>query len=407
MAAGGVAQAATTLNVLYAYPGNYKKVQDEIAKGFEASHPDIKINYWTPATTYDEVVEKILRGNLTGDVPDVTYVGLNQVGLLADRNLSQPMDKFVSGQSGWDALGYFPPLVEAGRVNGKVYGLPYAISLAILYVNADLVAKAGVSMADFPRTWDGVADLGEKIAALDERPSGFAYMFDGGGNFMFQSLLNGYGGTFGNAQACKLSFDSPQILQSFKTLENFRTKHAMELKWQQARPAFFAGKLGIYAATSSFVAQAATSIGDKFKFVTLPVPVDADVGKVPAGGSAAVMLAKTDASQKAAWEFIKYSTGPEAQAVVTKGTGYSPISKVASETPALLGDFFKQNPNHNAALSELSAASAWQTWPGPNGNKITDVIANGLEQLAEGKIAPTDLGGELKNDVKALLPACR
>ena len=73
--------------------------------------------------------------------------------------------------------------------------------------------------------------------------------------------------------------------------------------------------------------QVTDLIGDKFTLGTHIFPVDDKAnGKLPTGGNAAIITSRDPAKQKAAWEFLKFVTGPEAQKIVVETTGYLPTN---------------------------------------------------------------------------------
>jgi hypothetical protein len=41
---------------------------------------------------------------------------------------------------------------------------------------------------------------------------------------------------------------------------------------------------------------------------------------------------------------------------MVKGTGYFPANALPARDPALLGDFYKQNPNHQTAITPAADA---------------------------------------------------
>ena len=87
-----------------------------------------------------------------------------------------------------------------------------------------------------------------------------------------------------------------------------------------------------------------------------------------------MIFTKDPARQKAAWEYVKFATGPVGATLMVKGTGYFPANALPAKDPALLGDFYKQHPNHQTAIAQLPMLTAWYAFPGENGLKITDVI---------------------------------
>jgi multiple sugar transport system substrate-binding protein len=49
-----------------------------------------------------------------------------------------------------------------------------------------------------------------------------------------------------------------------------------------------------------------------------------------------MLFAKDAARQKAAWEYIKFATGPIGATMMVQATGYFPSSRAAADDPKLL-----------------------------------------------------------------------
>src|SRR5262245_19369601 len=79
------AAAETTINVLYAFPSNFKELQDRLASEFHRQHPDIDVTFRQPAETYDDGTAQVLRSSLVNDAPDVYFNGLNQIRVLVNQ----------------------------------------------------------------------------------------------------------------------------------------------------------------------------------------------------------------------------------------------------------------------------------------------------------------------------------
>lgn len=170
------------------------------------------------------------------------------------------------------------------------------------------------------------------------------------------------------------------------------------------RAAFAAGKLGVMVTTTARLNVITQQVGGKFALKTGNYPdLQPGVSHLPAGGNVALITAKDKDKQKAAWQFLKFWTGPEGGAIMVKTTGYmAPNNKAAD----LLKDFYVNNPNQAVALSQLPYLTGWYAFPGDNGLKITDVIKDRLQSVMDGsraKEAETVLA-DMANDVRALLP---
>lgn len=399
--------AETVLAVSYALPSSYRTTQEEIARRFEAEHPGVRIDLRAPLATYDDVVNELLKSRLTGGAPDVAFVGMNHVGLIAERGLGVPLDRFVQDQGGWQALGYYPPILSLSAVAGRQLGIPFAISLPVLHVNVNLVRRAGGSMETFPTSWDGIAELGQKISALDSKLTGFSFQYDSWGNWTLQALIQAAGGRMDGPDGCGVGFDSPEGRRALETLQLFHEKGMPAMSWQQVLQAFSSGTTGISAASGASVVRNEEQIKTAFEYRTLPFPMISPSGKLPAGGTMLVVTTSDPRKQKTAWEYVKFATGPAAQTLMAQNTGYLPVSQRAVDDPALLGSFYKSHPNQATALAQMGKLTNWYMWPGPNGLKISSVIQDHVDAIVAGKTGAAETMPKLASAVASLLPPCK
>lgn len=399
------ANAETILSVLYAVPSNFSKLHDELSQKFTQKNPDIKIVFRSPAKDYEDGIQQILRSAVVGDTPDVAFIGLNQLRVLVDRGLAAPLDERAASEGGFETLGSVRSIVSLGRVQGRTYAMPFAVSTPILYVNEDLVRAAGGAMDAFPTTWDGVLALSRKIHALPKAPVGFSFQWDASGNWLVQALVNSHGGNLAKDGGCRVGFDGAAGAWTFDTLQKFHDQGMPDLTWSQGRQAFDAGTLGILAGSTSYVAQATRVAAGKFAFRTMPFPDMVPGGTLPAGGTSAVILTKDPEKQRAAWAYLKFATGPVGQTLMATDTGYMPVNRIAVDDPALLGNYLKQNPNQLTAIAQMPLMAPWESWAGPNGIKIIDMISSKAEAIIAGKLLAQDGLRQLVEEVPPLLPA--
>ncbi|UZE49315.1 ABC transporter substrate-binding protein [Rhodopseudomonas sp. P2A-2r] len=401
------ASAEIVLDVLYTTPGIFNLLQQDLAKRFTEQHPDIKIKFRNPAGGYEEAAQQILRDQLTGRLPDVAFNGINQIGLFADRGIGAPLDGFIAKDGGIDKLGYYATLAELGKWKAKTYGLPFSVSTPVLYVNADLVEKAGGTVETLPRTWPELIAFGKKAeAAAGPGHTGFYFQWEQTGNWLVQSLVTSKGGRMLKPDGCGIGFNDDAGKFALQTLEAFGKSGMPNLSLGQARQSFVSGNVAIVADSTSYVAAAERQIAGRFKFRTVPFPLAASNGLLPAGGNMAMVFATDAARQQAAWEYVKFVTGAVGQTQMVKLTGYMPGSKLAVTEPELLGNFYKTSPNHLTSIAQLPVLTEWVSFPGDNSLKIIEVIKGHTEGLVTGRRSATETMPLLVNDVAALLPTC-
>ncbi len=400
------AHAETTLEVLYTTPGTFNSLQEALAKRFTELHPDIRIKFRNPVKGYEEAAQQILRDNATGSLPDVAFNGINQIGLFVDRGIGAPLDEYIKKDGGLDKLGYYPTLAKLGTWKGYQYGLTFAVSTPVLYVNTDLVKAGGGNADALPRTWPELITLGKSIEKTSKSPvTGLYFQWEQTGNWLFQTLVTSKSGHMTKAGTCKIGFDDAAGMYALQTLESFGTSKMPNLALGQARQSFVSGTLGILADSTSYVAAAEKQINGKFGFKTIPWPLADEKGLLPAGGNVAMVLSKDPERQVAAWKYVKFVTGAEGQTMMANLTGYMPGNQQAVEKPELLGNFYASHPNHMTSLNQVPVLTEWTAFPGDNSLKVIEVVKDHTEALVTGRATAAATMSALVKDVNALMPA--
>ncbi|NEW87633.1 ABC transporter substrate-binding protein [Rhodopseudomonas sp. WA056] len=400
------AQQQTEVVLQFPYPELFTETHKRIAEEFAKVHPEIKVSFRAPYESYEEATQKVLREAVTNQLPDVTFQGLNRIRVLVDKNIPAPLDGYIAAEKDFDKQGFHQAMYDIGTASGKVYALPFAISLPIVYVNLDLVKQAGGDVNNLPTTWDGLLDLAKKVKALGPDTNGITYAWDITGNWLWQAPVFARGGTMLNADETKVAFDGPEGQFAMRTIARLVTEGGMpNLDQPSMRATFAAGKTGIHITSTSDLKKTTDMIGGKFALKTIAFPdVVKPNGRLPAGGNVVLITAKDKAKRDAAWEVVKFWTGPKGAAIMAETTGYMPPNKVANDV--YLKDFYEKNPNNYTAVSQLGLLTKWYAFPGDNGLKITDVIKDHLNSIVSGARAkePDAVLADMTRDVQNLLP---
>lgn len=398
------ARAAQTITVQYAWARTYQPIMEEIARRYTALNPAVRIEFLAPTTDYEDMAQRTLRAAITGGLPDVAFQGIHRADLLAERELVVPLDPFIAAEAGFAAQGYSPALLTLASSGDRTYGMPFAVAIKSVYFNTDLVRRAGGDPERLPRTWDEIIALQRKIQALGSGVSGLYidYYYDDN-NFSFHSLIQTQGGAVATP-ANRIAFDGAEGLQALRWLRQMGEAGMIDMSVNQAYQSFSAGTLGILVASSSRVAQLTDGAKGRFGVTATAFPRTA-TGRVPGGGAAAMIHTKDRAKQAAAWDFVKFATGPIGSTEVVLRSGYIPGNAAAAEDPALLGGFYAANPNHRVMLEQIPVLTKFYNWPGENSLKIPTVIRDAMQQVVTLRATPEAVMPKLSADVRALLGA--
>jgi len=395
MTPGLAAAQEVTLNVLYNLPG-FTKFHQPLAEEFMKRNPDVKINLLAPAVAYNEGHQQVLRSAVTGNAPDVFFSGYHLLGELVTtlkaRNQITDLGPMIEADGGKAFLdkNYTPQMAALGVVDGKQYGLPVNASSPIMFINADLVKKAGGDPEKMPTTFPELIALAKKIRATDGKVAGMAY--DIGGwpdDWLWQAMIYQQGGELVDPATKKVAFDNQIGLNALKLMRQFVTDAGQPiLDWDQARQQFGAGLTGFMFSTPAHVQTIEGLVGDRFKLTTTTFPLEDKVkGGVPTGGNAAVIIAQDKAKQAAAWKYLKWVTGPEAQNMIVRITGYLPTNKLATG-PDFLAPYYAEHPNVKTASLQADKSRPWAGYPGGDSVRIWRTQRDIIASVMRGEVTP-------------------
>ncbi len=134
-------------------------IKETIAR-FEATYPGVKVKWEDHQGTFQQDLNNAFAA---GNAPDVINlsVGEGWVSDYASKGLLLPLDDKVPAE----VQGiYFPGLWKSQLVDGKNFQFPWYQSIATELINKRLYeGAAGLSVADFPKTIDGLPAVCDKV----------------------------------------------------------------------------------------------------------------------------------------------------------------------------------------------------------------------------------------------------
>ena len=396
-----VAQTVT-LQVTHPQTGRFAAILPPLEVAFEAAHPDIDLVYTGVGDNWEPVVQNTLSRAITGNLPDVSHQAINYLRLYVSRGLAQPLTPFIADAGGWTALGYLPAFEEAVTFDGDVHGLPFATTIPLLYVNMDLVRRAGYEAV--PETWPEIFELAGAISALDDDVMGIYLEYSATSAWMFQSFLMSQGARLMNRDETDIAFDGAEGLQALRWVWQSGEAGQIDMTRSQGRQAFNAGVVGILVRSASGLREVETAADGNFDLQIAQFPIPAEDGVLPGAGNGLVMFADDPERQRAAWAYIAFATGPEGQTIVAENTGYLPTNMIAVEGTDYLADFYAERPNHRLVIERLPVVSDWYAFPGDNSARIFDMMIEEQFAVLRHERSPEEALEAMAAHARALLP---
>src|SRR6266852_2521215 len=150
--ASAAAQTPTTVKVMvvdYIKDKTDKWLENEVAPAFQATHPNIKIEYvYVNWGTLDATIQGYFA---SGNGADILNLGSEYVGQYGDK--LAPLNRYLGDAAWFDNRQYLPSALASATWNGELRGLPWLTAPRAYMCRTDLLAQAGIN--EVPTTFDG------------------------------------------------------------------------------------------------------------------------------------------------------------------------------------------------------------------------------------------------------------
>ena len=367
----------------------------ELVADFNKTHPNIEVVEKYNPDMYKGLTQNLQAAMASGKNPDVVQMGWSYLNYAAENlkytDIPKMINEKVPADKDFLEKNYLPNVLALAQTDdGKQIGIPYSVSVPVLFYNPEVFEKAGLDPNNPPKTW---AEVQKAAKQIKEKTGimGF-FMQEYADNWAQQALIESNGGKMLKKEngKTKAAFDSPEAADAYQLLADMvKDGSGLHATNEEGFQAYLSGKLGMVCTTIGKRANFEKSA--KFKVMVAPFPVfHGKQLQVPAGGNFLMVFSKDDAKQKAAWEFIKYLESPAALAKWSTGTGYLPPRKDVEQDPNGFKKMIEENKNIQAALSTMPNLVKWASFPGANGLQaeqmlidVRDVILSGKQTAAE------------------------
>jgi multiple sugar transport system substrate-binding protein len=381
--------------------GTWADTVTKLISGFEAEHPNITVKAQAPAnltgsnTAYAANLQAEI---LAGQAPDVAQETFDALDWLATQGVVDPLEDVVGADAleaafaGKDLSANYPgtwPINENARsladVHGLTYGMPYVFSTPVLWYNKTALDAAGVTMPVAP-TWDDIETIGKKLVAAGHvTPVGITCTVTGG-DWCMQGIIKSAGGSIVSEDKKTIEFgDDGSVAAVAKMRDLYEKGVLLNADVTTMITSFSKGQSLLNLTTSN---ASATFMGGAkaggWELAATKMPSFAGQPLAPTNSGSALFMvhqAKADPKkQAAAWEFIKYITGPDGVQAITEGIGYVPIrDTMASAANGPLNPWFNATPGAKVNVAQLQELQTWDSYPGNSYARISKLFSDAVQ----------------------------
>lgn len=307
----------------------------ELIQPFREQYPQIDVEIQKiPGTAAHE---KLLTAYAGDTLPDVCQLGNTWVPEFAALDALHPLDEYVRQSSVVVAGDYFAGFLEANRIGGTLYGLPWYVDTRLLYYRRDLLQQAGFDSP--PQTWDQWSHMLAAIKAMvgPQRYSVLLPLNE------FEPLLvlalqqpsevlrdNGRWGNFRSADFRRaLEFYNGIFQQGWAPR---MTNTQISNVWDEFGRGFFSFYISGPWNIAEFRKRLPASLQDAWMTAPMPGP---DGPGVSSAGGASLVIFRASEHKAAAWQLIEYLSLPQTQRRFYELLGDIPPRRSTWDSPIL------------------------------------------------------------------------
>jgi len=312
--------------------------RDDVVNFFEENTKlDVSQDYGP--SLYREQSQKLIIQARTGN-PDVIEGVLEQMFTYAKADLIMPLDKFFAEYEDKDQ--YVKNAIDALKINGKLYGIPYNTNVRLLLYRKDIFEKYDLEV---PKTWDELVNTAAYITKNVPDMQGFMFTTKSREVRAFQEFMSFYFQLNKhmfevNGEEVKVVATPEQLSQVLDLYYRLFFEGGIDLNergadWKALDYGYTAGKyamvtVGPWIWSHRFEDEARGKVLDNTGIAAIPVAANGTPGTYMEVKP--IMVNKYTDQPEKAWELVKEVTSKDFQLLIDSLAGVlSPRQDVMAE----------------------------------------------------------------------------
>jgi arabinogalactan oligomer/maltooligosaccharide transport system substrate-binding protein len=320
--------AQTEVQVWHGYRAAERAALEKVVSAYNTAKAHAGVKAILRAIPSDAFTDKISAAVPRGVGPDVFIFPQDRLGGWVESGSTlEPLDFFLDDAT---RKRFIPTTLEAMTYRGSVYGLPLNFKVLTLIYNKRLVAKP-------PRT------TGELVAGCKKRPAqgdGATCLVYPYTDFYYHAaLMNAFGGrVFDPGPTPRL--DAPENVQALELLLRWVDQERIlptEPSTVLTTSLFNAGKAALVFSGPWFLGE----ISPEIDYGLAPLPTVDEAGGKPMRPwmtVEGVAVAAPSKHKEAAFDFVRYLTGPEGARIMALVGRQNPALEQAYQDPEIAKD---------------------------------------------------------------------
>lgn len=403
-APGNTAPAASsaekvTVQFWYGLTGANGDIVKKYVKKFNDSQDKIVVEA-TGQGDYYANATKIQAALVAKNQPDMAQLEISQVGQFGKSGALADLSQYLSEE---EVTKYQEGLMKNSYVDNKLVAVPFNRSTPIMYINVDMLKKAGLDPAG-PKSWNELKQFAEKLTDKSKGVYGYETPID---IWFYQAGVAQEKGEILNADN-QVSFNNETGTGIVKLWQDMVKAGTMKVPagknydaWDAATQDFLNQKTAMIEISTGSLSGLIKNTEGKFELGTAFLPAGKQFGTPTGGANIAILKASSPEKQKACAEFIKFLGQKENASGFSKDTGYMPATNEAVQSDEIQ-KLYSEHPQYKTALAQLQYAVATPMTKGWTNmqNKIQDEL---LKCMLDTSITPEQAVENAAKQVQGIL----
>ncbi|MDZ7704379.1 MAG: ABC transporter substrate-binding protein [Trueperaceae bacterium] len=354
----------------------------QLADDFNASQSDYRVvpEY---AGNYEDAAIQLASSLDSGNEPVLFDSELTVFARLVEEGALAPLSDLAGELSSEVVDDFYPALWGYGDTSGDRYGLPWNMSVPVLFYNASAFGQRGV---EAPATWDEFEAAADRMTT--RQTTGYIHVTAA---LIFETMVVTRGGQIVTDDG-QPNFTSDAAVETLEMLQRMvEADHATVRTFAQLDAAVvdFVRTRGMMAFASIAFWPQSQRYDIAFNPEAAPVPKGSSPNIPLLGAQLVILDGASDAQRRGAFEFWRFLVEPENIDTWVRASYFLPVRRSAVD---LLQDWYDAEPARRIGLQELENAvprprvGAYTTWQGYLEEAIERALRRGTdprEALAE------------------------
>ena len=348
------AQEKVKVTFWHAMNGPHQEAINELVKQFNESQDQYEVVEQNQGE-YDTLNQKVLGAVVSNELPTMSQLTPSNITDYAGEGILTPLDDLLTDENGFSQAlmdDIYPGFMAGVKMDDQIYAIPFSKSVRLMFVNKDLLDKAGVEV---PKTWDEVKALGDalKEAGVDKPAMGL----ENGFSMELETMARQNGATWIAEDLSSTDIASDKAVEPMQFLKDLIDQGYARTAGEDGYMSgpFSQGESALYIGSSAgipYVLPGVEESGMTLETAEIPVYGEGEALTLFAGNDLGIFESATDEEKAGAVAFMAYLLEADNTATWATKSGYLPITKSGTDSE-IWKKYLEENPYVEAATKEL------------------------------------------------------